>query len=416
MRALVVLALLVGAAGVANAQPLRVTIECEDTGRTKACPAFLLGFVDAHKVFLQSPRASADVVVYMNASEVALADRVHLRFVGNVPGAPRLIEVDVELDSRADDDTQRSQLEPAFLRGMALFVAVRFPKLVAVEIGEPEGDEATAKDVSPWDFGLELGAYFNKTGEYQNYSGWSSLGIGRVQTRKRLGAIAWANGGLNRQPPLILDDGSELSTNTKNWNYGGQLEGAYLYNHCYSVGASTSTWRDDPKGQYRYGWDAKLGVEWDRYRADDPRGNRLAVGYVLAYNVERYTLRNELGQTWTHYPKHKLVATGQLRKDKVSLGLQLELGGELIHPMRRHAISASPSVEVQVGDHLDFSVSFSITKRELPGPDEDLIDQMDFEQLSRLSYAEPLSMNGSFNVRIHWDRTNGQRNDRLDML
>ena len=33
--------------------------------------------------------------------------------------------------------------------------------------------------------------------------------------------------------------------------------------------------------------------------------------------------------------------------------------------------------------------------------------------LSRLSYAEPLSINGSLNLTIHWDRTNGARNDRF---
>ena len=41
---------------------------------------------------------------------------------------------------------------------------------------------------------------------------------------------------------------------------------------------------------------------------------------------------------------------------------------------------------------------------------------MDYQQLSRLSYAEPLSMNGSFSLRVHWDRTNGARNDRLEDL
>ena len=72
--------------------------------------------------------------------------------------------------------------------------------------------------------------------------------------------------------------------------------------------------------------------------------------------------------------------------------------------------------EVQVGDHVDFSVGFSIAKRELPGPDLDAIDPSDFEQLSRLSYADPLQVNGFVNVRLHWDRTNGARNDRFDNL
>jgi len=60
------------------------------------------------------------------------------------------------------------------------------------------------------------------------------------------------------------------------------------------------------------------------------------------------------------------------------------------------------------------SLRFSITKREFPSPDLDAIDPSDYEQLSRLSYADPLQINGSFEVRIHWDRTNGARNDRFD--
>jgi hypothetical protein len=420
MRALVLLALLFGLTSIAQAQPLRVNVICEETGRTKACPAFLLGILDEHKVFLQSPRANADVIVYVNATEVALVDRLLLRFVATVQGAPAQLEVTVELDTRADDDTQLEQLKPAFMRGMALYVAARFPKLVTVEVAEPEGDEAKPKSVSPWDLGLELGGFASKSGPYQNYNLWSSLGVERIQTRKRLGVIGWFNGGLNRQPPLEVDDGMGgtrlVSTNTSNYHYGGQLEAAWLYNHCYSIGSSTSTWKDDPYGQFRYGWDAKAGVEWDRYRADDPRGNRLSVAYIFAYRVEGYNLQNELGERWAHYPTHKLVATGSVRKDKIQLGMWLEVGGEVIHPLRRHALSASPSMEIQIGPRVDVNFSFSITKRELPGPDESVLDPDNYQQLSRLSYAEPLQMNGSFNVRIHWDRTNGQRNNRLDML
>jgi len=279
MRVVVLLALL-AIPSSASAEPLRVNVQCENDGRTKACPAFLLGFIDAHKVFIQSPRANAEVVIYANATEVALLDRMHLRFVSSVPGAPHSLEIDVDLDSRADDDTQRSQLEPAFLRGMSLFVAARFPTLVKVELGEPEGEEATVKHTSPYHFSLDLGGFGSRTGQYQEYNPLSNLNLARVETRKRFAATAWANGGINRQPPLVLDDGTMISTNTNNYGYGGQVEGAWLYNHCYSIGASTSTWREDPKGQYKYGWDAKLGVEWDRYRADDPRGNRLAGAYI----------------------------------------------------------------------------------------------------------------------------------------
>jgi hypothetical protein len=113
---------------------------------------------------------------------------------------------------------------------------------------------------------------------------------------------------------------------------------------------------------------------------------------------------------------HEVAATGSVRKDKVKLGVSLVARAEVLHPTRRHTLSASPSIEVQIGDHVDFSVGFSIAKRELPGVDLDAIDPSDYEQLSRLSYADPLQLNGYFSVRIHWDRTNGARNDRFDGL
>src|SRR3569623_102935 len=140
LRAVLTMLLLVGAVGRAHAQPapLRVDIECEQIGRTKTCPAFLLGFVDANKVLLSSPREGADVVVYATANAVALADQIHLRFVGHVPGAPEVVELDAMVRSRSTDDQQRAILEPVFLRGIALFVAARYPDAVTVTLTTPK--------------------------------------------------------------------------------------------------------------------------------------------------------------------------------------------------------------------------------------------------------------------------------------
>src|SRR4051794_33885365 len=100
-----VVAMIVGSAAPARADSqIRVALACEETGRTKACPAFLQGFIDANPVLRNSPRAGADVIVYAAANEIALVDRMHLRFVGSVPGAPPVLEVDVDIDTRANDD------------------------------------------------------------------------------------------------------------------------------------------------------------------------------------------------------------------------------------------------------------------------------------------------------------------------
>ncbi len=417
MRA-VVLLVCFGLAATARAQPgqpIRVNIACENSGRTKACSAFLVSFLESNKLFLSAPRADADVILYANANEIALVDRIHLRFVSQMPNTPPVIELDVDIDTRADDDTQRAQLEPAFLRGIALYVGTRHPKAVTVAIEAP-ADMAVAKPkTTPYGFELDLGGNGNYTENYQSYSGFASVGVSRVTPRDKGEFSVFANGGLNRQPPVTVD-GKEVSLDTKQWHIGAGGGWGWLWNRCYAIGGVTNLSKDDDKGQFAYNSTTKLGIEWDHFKPDDPRGNKLAIAYFVGYTAERYNVPNELHETFAQYPTHEVVAVGQVRKDKISLGLSLTARAEVIHPRRRYTLSASPNVEIQIGGHVDINFGFSIAKRELPGPDLDAIDPSDYEQLSRLSYADPLQINGFFNVRLHWDRTNGARNDRFDNL
>lgn len=397
--------------------PIRVDLNCESAGRTKACPAFLLGFIDANKVLINAPRAAADVSLYVSIQEVALADHVHMRFVGRLPGAPPVIEIDTEIDSRAEDDAQRAQLEPVFLRGIALFVAARFPELVTVAFGVPDAKTAAAAPATrPWDVSLNIGGFGSRTQQYKTYNGYTNLNVSHLDKTKRLSAGLSASGALNRQPPLMLNDGTIVSTNTDQWTLNAGITGAWLYDDQWSFGGHSNWYRDDPNGQYRYTVNAKAGVEWDGYKADDPRGNRLAILYYAGGQADGYNLRDTLGETSAAYPIHGLIADGSIRKDKVGLGIELVVAAELVHPGRRHQITAAPYIDIKLGGHVDISASFSITKRELPPPDPNAVDATDYAVLSRLSYAEPLAMTGSLNLSIHLDRTNGARNDRFSDL
>jgi hypothetical protein len=397
--------------------PIRVAIQCEVVGRTKACPAFLLGIVDAHKVLLNSPRAGADVTVYATANEIALVDRLHLRFVSKMTGAPIAIELDVDLDTRATDDEQRAQIEPAFLQGIALFVRARHPSAVKVELSTPEGvGKAAAAVTSPWGAMLNISGNGNYTNKYRSAQTEIAL-VGRyVKRRFRALVGEFTEAGINRQPPLMLDDGTLVSLDSHNWAFRGGAEVIKLFNDTWSVGVGSYTNFEDPKSQYRYHSRTRAALEWDLFPADDPRGNRLAVFYHLGWAIERYNIRNEIGERFAQYPLHGIDAVGSVRHDKISYGLQLQSDVQVNHPGRRHLITASPFVTVQLGTHVDLNLSFSITQRELPGPDPSEIDPSDYAQLSRLSYAEPLSINGSIGLQIHWDPTNGVRNDRLESI
>lgn len=408
--------------GVARAHadagsPVRVAIECEVAGRTKACPAFLLGFIDANPVLLATPRRAADVIVYATATQVAQTDRMHLRFVGRMPGAPEVVELDVELDTRATDDEQRAQLSPAFLRGIALFVGARHPEAVTVTLSTPKQvAESRASVGSPWGFVVEISGNGNYTERYRSASGSLNI-VGRWVTRERRAlAGIFSNAGLNRQPPLTLDDGTVVSLDTNTWFLRGGAELIQLIDEHWSTGIGSFTSFEDPKGQFAYSNRTRVALEWDRFPSDDPRGNRLGIFYSIGWITERYRVRNVLGQTFASYPVHGVTAVGSMRFDRLQLALEMELEVQLLHPMRRRRLTASPQVSLKLGDHVDVGFTFSLTQRALPGPDMDAIDPSDYAQISRLSYAEPLSMSGSLQLTFHWDPTNGVRNDRIESI
>ncbi|MEJ7601273.1 MAG: hypothetical protein WKG01_25440 [Kofleriaceae bacterium] len=420
MRPLVCVLWLLFGAGIASAQraaPVRVAIECEEEGRTKMCPAFLLGFVDANKVLLASPRAGADVVVYATATEVALVDRVNLRFVGRMPGAPPVVELVVDVDSRGTDDAQRAQLEPTFLRGISLFVAARYPNAVAVTLTAPaEVTAGAASAGSPWGLLVEIGANGNYTEKFQSASGNLNV-VGRWVTKQRRAlAGAFSSAGLNRQPPLMLEDGTLVSLDSKQWFVRPGAEFIEVLNKHWSAGAGSFTSFEDPKGQYKYTNRTRAALEWDRFQPDDPRGNRLGVFYSLGWVTERYNVRNVRGEGFASFPVHGLNAIGAVRYDKISLGLELQLEAQLLHPTRRFSAQVSPEIEVKLGDHVDLSLEFRLKQRTFPAPDITLIDPLDYEQQSRLSYAEPLTLSGSLSLTFHWDPTNGVRNNRIEQI
>jgi hypothetical protein len=415
-RFLVVAFLLAARAAAADGRPVRVAVVCEELGRTKACPAFLLGLVDANKVLLSSPLAGADVVLYAATVEIGTIDRIHLRFVGAIGKAQTAIELDADLDTRATDDQQRSQLAPGFLQGISNFVYAHYPTAVQIALGAPPDLATAVPDTSPWGAQVSANASGNYTDKYRSASTDLSFVARYLTKRFRALTLEAASGGINKQPPLVLDDGTVASLDSTQWSLRGGAEAIYSFDDCWSAGVGSYTVFEDPKAQYDYSSRTRAAIEYDLFPADDPRGNRLGVFYHLGWAVDRYNLPNVLGERFAQYPLHGIDAVGSVRHDKMSYGLTLQSDVQLNHPTRRHSITASPFVSFQLGTHVDLELAFSITQRELPAPDPAAIDPSDFAQLSRLSYAEPLAMTGSLSLTIHWDPTNGVRNDRIDSI
>jgi hypothetical protein len=398
----------------AGAGDVAVNVPCQTAGRTKACPTFLLGILDAEPRVRQAPRAAADVILYFNATAVASTDVALLRFVGDIDGAPRALALTVDLDSRGTDDEQLAALRHAFLRGLALYVAARDPSAVVTTVAEPDAAAVprTAGGVSPWAKSLTVGGNGSWTDSHSSISTQASFDVIREEPDSELVLDVTGSYGFERRPPLVID-GEEVSVDSDQYALSAFSQYTRNVDARWSVGASVYGLHEDPAGQNRWLVKPALGVEWDLYAADDPRGNRLAIAYNLGFIHARYNVRNELGERVVDYPYHFLGAVVSVRKDKVTYGLYLGLTDELDHPSRRYSVSVSPSLTLQLGDHVDFKLQGNVTRRELPGP---LIDEASFNQLLRASYADPLSANVDFNLILHWDATNGARNDRFDGL
>lgn len=256
----------------------------------------------------------------------------------------------------------------------------------------------------------------NYTDKYRSATG--ELDVKGVYITKGFRALTLetVNGGLNQQPPLTLDDGTVVSLDTTQWqlNYGG--EAIKLLDEHWSIGAGSYMNWMDPKAQYDYFVRARAALEWDLYPADDPRGNRLGIFYHLGWAVDRYNIRNDIGERFAQYPLTGIDASGSVRRDGISYGLTLSSDIQLNHPSRRHSFTATPVVTFQIGRHIDLSLTLSVTQRKLPKPDLSLIDPSDFQTLSRLSFAEPFALTGTIGLTVHWDPTNGERNDRITSI
>lgn len=392
---------------------LSIYIECEGyMARTKACPTFLRSFVDEQPLLRSAPRADAAVILYVNPTQVANTDRLLLRFVATVRGAPPSLEITVDLDTRTDDDTQRAQLKPAFIRGIALYVAAAHPEAVAIELTAPAAGVVAAAQTTPWGTSVTVGGTGSWTSDYSSLSSNMDVSVTRVDATSLWALRVGGNYGFERLPPLIID-GTPVSIDSDQYSTYAQASFARHLSTHWALGAGTVVSHEDPDGQYQASSTTTAAIEWDKFASDDPRGNRLAVTYEAGYQVDRYNVPNELGERFAHYPVHKLGARASVRKDKITYGLYVTAGGEVIHPERRHELKLSPSLTLQLGAHIDLNLYLSITKRELPGPD---IDEGNFNQLSRADYAQALSAFGFVNLTFHWDRTNGALNNRLDSV
>ena len=230
----------------------------------------------------------------------------------------------------------------------------------------------------------------------------------RTTTRSRFDL--WGNGSydLSHEPSLDIE-GHAVSLDTDSWSWSGAGLVERHLNDDWCVGAVLRGGHEDPVGRYLATVRGHVGISRDWFPSDDPRGNQLALTALAGVQSDWYNETNALGEDEAIFPTVGLMAQGSVRLDTVTLSLDLSAGTQL--PFNRYVVSADADASIELGDHVDLSLYASVTQQAIPGPAD--LDTSSYEAVTRSNYAEPLSVSGNLNLNVHWDNSNGARNNRF---
>jgi hypothetical protein len=315
------------------------------------------------------------------------------------------------VDYRLPVDAQRALFEAPLSRVLAPFVIAAVPDAVRVRIAAPEDAEPEARRTTPYGAEATVGGFGSWTAQYQSGTLEADLRLFRLAPRDGAGVTLDYERELERQPALEVDGRTVPMT------FDAEALAGSVYAHRspsrrWTLGVLGRAGHQDEDGQFASTLKLHAGVEHDWFAADDPRGNRLALTWLVGVQDDVYRRPNVLGETAARFPTSMLLLEGDMRFDTVELDLDLAAQAEILHPERRYVLSADAETSLNLGNHLDLAFEIGVTQQAVPGPAE--VDEADFEQVRRASYAEPLQVEATLSLTVHLDPTNGARNDRFE--
>ena len=393
------------------AAPLGIFLDCQSWGRTRACPTFLRSYIDELDAVAYTSRADADIVVYVNQVAVALDDQIHLRAVSSLDEGLESFEITHELNTRLSVEEQRKDLQPAFQRVILPFLLQRQPEVAEITFLEPEDeDEDEEKKTSPWDFSISGYGWLTWSDSNTDISLYGDMSMGYITDKDRVLLSVWTDWNLTKQPPLIVD-GETLSLDSETWSVGGNGQYAHNFGKWWTLGVIAGASAEDPEGRYAFTFGSEVGVSRNFFALDDPRGNKLSIIYLVGMQCDWYQFTNVLGEDQVCFATQRLRLYGSIQFDTFDIWAVFSAGMQLDRPAARYEIVVRPNISFQLGPNLDLDLGVRLVQQAIPGPAG--IDTTNFEQVTRATYANPLVVSGDFGFTLHFDRTNGSRNDRL---
>lgn len=388
---------------------LKVYVDCQRQMRVQSCTR-ISGFIVESEVLRPAPRAEADVIVHISATSVATSEEVLLRFTSQMPGAPSSLETVQSVDSRRTVDDQWAELQPAFLRGVAPYVTQVAPAAVTVGLAVPDdGPEEPGKS-SPWDFAVRMGGWASWSQSFSNLNSNGGFTLARTTERAAFSVSPSVYRDASKQPPLVVGD-EVISLDRETWSAELRMVDVHNLDEHWSVGTIVRAGAQDAEAQFERTARAHSGIEYNWFAADDPRGNSLALSYLVGVQTDLYNATNVLGEDKATFGSHMLLLGGDIRKDRYSIGVDVSMRAQLLAPGRRTVLDAGTWGSLVLGPHVDFSFGFGATRQAIPGPS--LVDSGDFEAVTQADYAQPLSTWSRAHITLHWDRTNAAQNNRF---
>ncbi|MEC9464749.1 MAG: hypothetical protein VX834_03130 [Myxococcota bacterium] len=363
---------------------------------------------------VELPRGQADVTAVVNVTTIANRDKINLRFISASKRLPSEYELTFDYDPRQSDDVLRTLIRPIFEQGIAVYAGQLIPGSVKVELSPPPGEDTILTAKSPWGYFLWLGGNGHWSERSSSTNAWGGLGFHRITTGTRVTVRLGTNYGYSSQPPITDSDGNEIPLNFASHSLQGMILGAVNLNDQWSSGLYVRGGHQDPEGRYLFTTRAHTGLSYDLYPADDPRGNQLSLAYIAGFQHDRYNAINDFGEFDATFLSHALMADISVRYDKQTYRLRASTATQMLHPDKRYVIDINPEMTFQIGSHIDLSLAVGVTQQQVPGTAD--IDPQNYEQLQRSSYSDPLRIRGNLNLYIHFDRTNGEQNNRWRLV
>ena len=353
--AVLALIIAVGAAPAARAQtvPLRVNLDCQNTGCDRDYFNTALAFV----TFVRD-QGDADVQVLVTSQDNGSGGETYtLRLIGRGALAGRTDEITVPFGATATDDDERRGIAQAMSASLVGFAA-RAGRLggltltVAVPTGGG-GPASVASERDPWNrwvYSARVSANFNGDSNYGSRSLRANASATRTTERWKTRLSAYGNTNLDR---YRLSD-STFDRQTRR-SRGGSFLGALATGPRTTLGARASVSSSPDYDNTDLASRVSVGAEVNRFPYSENTARTLTARYEVAAQANDYRDTTLYDKTREVLFEHELTLSASFQQPWGTVGASTSIEQFLNHP-GQYGINTVVSADVRLYKGLSLNI------------------------------------------------------------